>query len=102
MDDHAVALAEPDDPRARPRHPPRDLVSEDTRPLEQALLDLLDVREADPTGLDLHQQLARPDLGHRDLLDPQTAGHSVDGGLHPPSRLRSTKKMFSLRSRSRR
>jgi hypothetical protein len=102
VDDHALALTKADDALPRARHPARDLVAEDPRPGQKALLDLLDVGPADAAGLHPDQQLAGTDLRHRDVLHRQTARRAIDGGLHPPSRLRSTKKTFSFRSRRRR
>src|SRR3989337_1958970 len=81
MQDHPVAFPEPPGGRLA-GYGPGDLVAEDPGTGEQALLDLLDVRPADPAGVDADEHLGGADLGHRHVLDPEISRSPADRRLH--------------------
>ena len=58
------------------------LVAEDARRRHGAVVDLLQVRPADAAARDLDEELARPALGTRDVLDADVTDPAVDGGAH--------------------
>ncbi len=74
---HAVADRKAADAFAYANNRARHLVSEDARRVVRPGVDLLQVRPADPAGVDLDQHLARADLRHWNRLDTDIV-HSRD------------------------
>ena len=73
MEHHALAFLVRGFPKGT-RHRARDLVAEDPRCGQEALLDLLDVGSANAAGVDPHQHLARACFGNGQLLHPEIVG----------------------------
>src|SRR5207249_6432088 len=75
--EHALPLAEPGDVLADPDDLSRGLMSHDVRRLRRLRVESLareDVREVDAGGPDLDQDVVRPDLGVRAVLEDQALG----------------------------
>ena len=88
--DHALPFAKAARAPPERRDRPRDLVTEDERPRQQPVLDLLEIGRADPARVDPHQHLARPGLGHGHVLDAQVALAVINDGLHARLRVNGT------------
>src|SRR5207245_505587 len=82
VDDDAVALTKARDAGGARGNGAGNLVAEDPRPVEQALLDLLDVGDADAAHLDANEDLAGIERRHRDVLDGEGSLLAIDGGAH--------------------
>ena len=77
-------------PLAHTRDRSCHLMPEDTRRRVRPRVDLLQVRPADPAGINVQQYLAGTDLRHRHRLHPHIVDAAVDGGHHRPRHARNS------------
>src|ERR1700733_6303114 len=81
-DDNAVAHAEFVDALAHFCDDAGRLMTENTRRRMRARCNFLEISAADSAGVDAHQNLTPPDLGHGNFFQAHVVDAAIDGGPH--------------------
>ncbi len=79
---HAIANRKAADAFSHANNRARHLMPEDARRIMRASVNLLQVRPADPAGVDLDQHLACADLRHRNRFDTDIIYAAIHRGAH--------------------